>query len=189
MDAADKLEPLFSGIGLAGDAIGLIPGLQPVGLVLNIPNLLIDGYQFIRDSDNLIQGKGNWKDVGVDAFELVGGSLGAKGINYANKARLATNIDKNVARLTEQGYQARKGQLNMLMRKGMTKEEAETYIRQKAYNKAINDPSIVNMRKKAVQQQNKLNQFLPSIIRSPQNIYHAKDLELNNIVKDFINIF
>ena len=69
-----------------------------------------------------------------------------------------------------------KNKIGGLVRGGMTRQQAETYIKTKAYNKAINSPIIANMRKNANKQQNMLERFLPSLTRMPQNIYHAKDI-------------
>ena len=108
LDFADKLEPIASGIGLIGDIIGFIPGGQPIALALNVPNMLIDSYQLVRDGYNLSQGQGNMKDIGLDLLELAGSSIGAKYISNANKARLSNKIDNKINELTEQAYQARK---------------------------------------------------------------------------------
>lgn len=56
-DWSDKIEPYTSALALGTDAIGLGTNLTgigvPVGAVIagieNIPNLIVDGYQTIRD--------------------------------------------------------------------------------------------------------------------------------------------
>lgn len=66
-DWSDKIEPWTSGIGLASDAIGIgtaATGIgAPVGAIIagvgNIPNIIVDGYQTVRDWKRVYDGDYN----------------------------------------------------------------------------------------------------------------------------------
>ena len=103
-DWSDKLEPYASSIGLVGDAIGIGAGLTGIGIPVgsaiamgaNIPNVIIDGYQFVRD------GIRSYKDDGKslpntlnNLIELGLDGIGIKFLNNINKAKKAGIIPKN----------------------------------------------------------------------------------------------
>lgn len=107
-DWSDKLEPYASSIGLVGDAIGIGAGLTGIGIPAgsaiamgaNIPNVIIDGYQFIRD------GIRSYKDYGKslpnvlnDLMELGLDGIGIKFLSNINKAKKAGIIPKNTITL------------------------------------------------------------------------------------------
>lgn len=102
-DWSDKVEPYASAFGLAGDAIGLGTAVSGVGIpvgtaiagVANLPNLIIDGYQTLRDAYRTYKDKGQGaQSAAWNAGELVLDAAGLKilsNINKAAKAGIATN--------------------------------------------------------------------------------------------------
>lgn len=99
-DWSDKVEPYTSALGLAGDVIGLgaaatgigaIPGAIIAG-VANIPNTIIDGYQFGRDIYRGINDgwDENGKSVLWNGAELALDFLPVKALKYLNKAKTAS---------------------------------------------------------------------------------------------------
>lgn len=97
-DWSDKLEPWAAGVGLAGDAIGLGAAATGVGIpigtaiagVANVPNLLIDGYQTVRDAWRAYNDNG--ASLGSAAWnggELVLDATGLKFLSAINKAQKA----------------------------------------------------------------------------------------------------
>lgn len=99
-DWSDKVEPYTAALGLAGDVIGLgtaatgigaIPGAIIAGLA-NIPNTIIDGYQFGRDIYRGINDgwDENGKSVLWNGAELALDYLPVKALKYLNKAKTAS---------------------------------------------------------------------------------------------------
>lgn len=99
-DWSDKVEPYTAALGLAGDLVGLgaastgigvIPGSIIAGLA-NIPNIVIDGYQFGRDIYRGINDgwNENGKSVLRNGAELALDYLPAKALKYLNKAKTAS---------------------------------------------------------------------------------------------------
>lgn len=99
-DWSDKVEPYAAALGLTGDVIGLGTAATGVGVVpgaiiagaANIPNIVIDGYQFGRDiyrsiNDGLDE---NGKSVLWNGAELALDYLPVKALKYLNKAKIAT---------------------------------------------------------------------------------------------------
>lgn len=101
-DWSDKLEPYAAGLGLAGDAVGIGTSLTGVGVpigatiagIANVPNLIIDGYQTVRDAVRSYNDNG--QSLGSAAWnggELILDATGLKvlsSINRAKKAGVAT---------------------------------------------------------------------------------------------------
>ena len=99
-DWSDKVEPYTAALGLAGDVVGLgtaatgigvIPGSIIAGLA-NIPNIVIDGYQFGRDIYRGINDDWdeNGKSVLWNGTELALDYLPVKALKYLNKAKTAS---------------------------------------------------------------------------------------------------
>ena len=99
-DWSDKVEPYTAALGLAGDVVGLgtaatgigvIPGSIIAGLA-NIPNIVIDGYQFGRDIYRGINDSWdeNGKSVLWNGAELGLDYLPVKALKYLNKAKIAS---------------------------------------------------------------------------------------------------
>ena len=115
-DWSDKLEPYAAGLGLAGDAIGLgaaatgvgIPVATVVSGVANIPNLVIDGYQTIRDAVRSYKDNGN--SLGSAAWnggEFLLDVLGLKFLNSINKASKAGVASKKILSSTEKALSSK----------------------------------------------------------------------------------
>lgn len=70
-DWSDKIEPYVFALGLGADAIGLGTALTGVGAPIgaaiagigNIPNLIVDSYQTVRDWNRVYNNKGSIKDA------------------------------------------------------------------------------------------------------------------------------
>lgn len=99
-DWSDKIEPYTSALALAGDVVGLgtaatgigfVPGSIIAGLA-NIPNIVIDGYQFGRDIYRGINDgwDENRKSALWNGAELALDYLPVKALKYLNKAKTAT---------------------------------------------------------------------------------------------------
>lgn len=111
-DWSDKLEPYAAGLGLAGDAIGIGAGMTgigvPVGAVIsgaaNVPNLIIDGYQTLRDAYRTYNDNGASLGSALwNGGELILDAAGLKilsSINRAKKAGVATQQVLNGAERT-----------------------------------------------------------------------------------------
>lgn len=109
-DWSDKLESYAAGLGLAGDAIGLgvattgigIPVGAAIASAANIPNLVIDGYQTIRDGIRAYKDNGaSLGSAAWNAGELVLDATGLKILSSINKARSAGVVAKKVYSGTE----------------------------------------------------------------------------------------
>lgn len=99
-DWSDKVEPYTAALGLAGDVVGLGTAATGVGFVpgaiiagaANIPNIVIDGYQFGRDIYRSINDgwTENGKSVLWNGAELALDYLPVKALKYLNKAKIAS---------------------------------------------------------------------------------------------------
>lgn len=99
-DWSDKVEPYTAALGLAGDVVGLGTAATGIGVIpgaiiagaTNIPNIVIDGYQFGRDIYRSIND--GWDENGKSALwngvELALDYLPVKALKYLNKAKIAT---------------------------------------------------------------------------------------------------
>ena len=99
-DWSDKVEPYTAALGLVGDAVGLGAAATGIGVIpgsiiagfANIPNIVIDGYQFGRDIYRGINDgwEENGKSVLWNGAELVSDYLPIKVLKYLNKAKTAS---------------------------------------------------------------------------------------------------
>ena len=99
-DWSDKVEPYTAALGLVGDAVGLGAAATGIGVIpgsiiagfANIPNIVIDGYQFGRDIYRGINDgwEENGKSVLWNGAELVSDYLPVKVLKYLNKAKTAS---------------------------------------------------------------------------------------------------
>lgn len=156
-DWSDKAEPYASYIGLAGDAIGIGAGLTGIGLPIgsaiamgaNIPNVIIDGYQFIRDGIRTYKDKGkslpntlsNLAELGLDA-------LGVKALSNLNKAKKASIASKNI--ITPRQRKATSGyhRIGTGASRSRLRQKYENNIKYNAeLNKALNNSiNVLNKR-------------------------------------------
>ncbi len=140
-DWSDKIEPWVAGLGLAADAIGLGTAATGVGapigatiaLVGNVPNLLVDGYQFGRDVyRSATDGGANnvWSAVG-NGGELALDILGMKMISALNKSKIANTANKKVISSTERKALTGRGRVGTGAGRVMARNAA---MRKAAYN-------------------------------------------------------
>lgn len=115
-DWSDKVEPYTAALGLAGDVIGLgtaatgigfVPGSIIAGLA-NIPNIVIDGYQFGRDIYRGINDgwDENRKSALWNGAELALDYIPVKALKYLNKAKTATVASAKMYTATEKKSQS-----------------------------------------------------------------------------------
>lgn len=97
-DWSDKLEPYAAGLGLAGDAVGIGAGLTGIGVpvgaaiagIANVPNLIIDGYQTVRDAYRAYNDNGASLNSALwNGGELILDATGLKILSTINKSKTA----------------------------------------------------------------------------------------------------
>lgn len=183
-DWSDKIEPWTSAISLAGDAIGLTTALTgvgaPIGAVIarvgNVPNLIIDGYQTVRDWNKVYNYNGSIKDALWNTAELGLDLVGAK---FAMKGAKAINDRKFINELKykyEQELVKRNKKKWSFLKSKMTDAELAEYISQKALNAAINSKHVADIRREYPKRTRNTAQILKSVINVPQNAYHSAEL-------------
>ena len=114
-DWSDKVEPYAASLGLAGDAVGIGAGLTGVGVPVgaaiagfaNVPNLIIDGYQTVRDAYRSYKDNGASLNSALwNGGELILDAAGLKILSSINKAKRAgvaaeqvySNIERKAAK-------------------------------------------------------------------------------------------
>lgn len=156
-DWADKIEAYTAGLALAGDAIGLGTAATGVGIpvgatiagIANVPNLLVDGYQAVRDWYRTINDGGEgWQsaawNTGETLVDLIGAKYAMKGAKFMSDKAFTDELAGRIADETRK----RAGQRFLLRKKGMTNREITEYIAQKATNAAINSKAMIDAKKK-----------------------------------------
>lgn len=156
-DWADKIEAYTAGLALAGDAIGLGTAATGVGVpigatiagIANVPNLLVDGYQAVRDWYRTINDGGEgWQsaawNTGETIVDLIGAKYAMKGAKFMSDKAFTDELAGRIADETRK----RAGQRFLLRKKGMTDAEITEYIAQKATNAAINSKTMIDAKKK-----------------------------------------
>lgn len=156
-DWADKIEAYTAGLALAGDAIGLGTAATGVGIpvgatiagIANVPNLLVDGYQAVRDWYRTINDGGEgWQsaawNTGETLVDLIGAKYAMKGAKFMSDKAFTDELAGRIADETRK----RAGQRFLLRKKGMTDAEITEYIAQKATNAAINSKTMIDAKKK-----------------------------------------
>lgn len=156
-DWADKIEAYTAGLALAGDVIGLGTAATGVGVpvgatiagIANVPNLLVDGYQAVRDWYRTINDGGEgWQsaawNTGETIVDLIGAKYAMKGAKFMSDKAFTDELAGRIADETRK----RAGQRFLLRKKGMTDAEITEYIAQKATNAAINSKTMVDAKKK-----------------------------------------
>lgn len=146
-DWSDKVEPWTAGIGLAADAVGLgtaatgigAPAGAIIALAGNVPNVLVDGYQFVRDIYRSATDGGTnnvWSAVG-NGGEFALSLLGMKLISALNKSKIAHMASKKVISATERKasgelYRVGSGATRVMARKAAMRKAAYNAARKKA---------------------------------------------------------
>lgn len=156
-DWADKIEAYTAGLALAGDAIGLGTAATGVGIpigatiagIANVPNLLVDGYQAVRDWYRTINDGGEgWQsaawNTGETLVDLIGAKYAMKGAKFMSDKAFTDELAGRIADETRK----RAGQRFLLRKKGMTNREITEYIAQKATNAATNSKTMIDAKKK-----------------------------------------
>ena len=109
-DWSDKVEPYASALGLAGDAVGIGAGVTGIGIPIgaaiagaaNVPNLIIDGYQTLRDAYRAYNDNGASLNSALwNGGELILDAAGLKILSSINKAKKAGVAAKKVYSATE----------------------------------------------------------------------------------------
>lgn len=178
-DWSDKIEPWTAGLGLTFDAVGLGTAATGVGapiggtiaLIGNIPNFIVDTYQMGRDwyryyndggDDNL---KGALWNTGETALDIVGGKLAFKGAKSVNDKAFAEELKGRI----KDEIKKRQDHKLLLRKKGMTDEEIERYILQKATNAAVNSKDIIDAKRRRNARSIKQGQIIGNIMSGIQN--------------------
>lgn len=178
-DWSDKIEPWTAGLGLASDIVGLTTAATGVGapigggiaLVGNLPNFIVDLYQMGRDwyryyndggGHNL---KGALWNTGETALDIVGGKLAFKGAKSVNDKAFVEELTNRI----KDEITKRKDHRISLRKKGMTDEEIESYILQKATNSAVNSKDIIDARRRRDARIIKQGQIIGNILSGIQN--------------------
>lgn len=156
-DWSDKAEPYASYIGLTGDAIGIGTGLTGIGLPIgstiamgaNIPNVIIDSYQFIRDGIRSYKDNGkslpntlsNLVELGLDA-------LGVKALSNLNKAKKASIASKKTITLGQRKATSGYHRVGTGASRSRLRQQYENNIKYNVeLNKALNNSiNILNKR-------------------------------------------
>ena len=183
-DWSDKVEPYASAIGLVGDAVGLGTAATGVGVPIgatiaglaNIPNLIIDGYQTVRDWGRVKNDNAPIKDALWNTGELALGLFGAK---YAMKGAKHVNDRKVINEIRyryERELERRNKRKWTFLKSKMTDAQLAEYISQKAFNAAVNSKHVYDAQKEANKKADKLGRIVTHSMSMPVNAYHAKDL-------------
>lgn len=180
-DWSDKIEPYVSALGLGADAIGLGTALTGVGAPIgaaiagigNIPNLIVDGYQTVRDWNRVYNNKGSITDALWNTGELALGLFGAK---YAAKGAKAIN-DRRVLKEIQYRYEQELVKRNKrnwtFLKSKMSDEELAEYILHKSLNAAANSKHIYDAKKKAKDNNRRLGRIITYSSSIPINAYHV----------------
>lgn len=180
-DLSDKIEPYVSALGLGADAIGLGTALTGVGAPIgaaiagigNIPNLIVDSYQTVRDWNRVYNNKGSIKDALWNTGELTLGLFGAK---YAAKGAKAIN-DRRVLKEIQYRYEQELVKRNKrnwtFLKSKMSDEELAEYILQKSLNAAANSKHVYDAKKKAKDNNRRLGRVITYSSSIPINAYHV----------------
>lgn len=178
-DWSDKLEPYTAGLGLASDIVGLTTAATGVGapiggsiaLIGNVPNFIIDAYQMGRDwyryydnggGDNL---KNALWNTGETALDVIGGKLAFKGAKSVNDKAFVKELNGRI----KDEIEKRQGHKFLLRKKGMTDEEIESYILQKATNAAVNSKDIIDAKKRRNARSIKQGRIIGNALSGIQN--------------------
>lgn len=180
-DWADVLEPYTAGLGLLGDAIGIGTAATGVGIpigaaiagVSNIPNLIIDGYQTIRDWNKTINNKGEglgsalW-NTGETALDLVGMKAAMRVGKYITNKQFT---DKLAGRIQDE-LKKRQGHRVILRKKGLSNKEIDEYLLNKATNAAVNSKDIINSIRKYNEKGKRIGLITNYTVDALDNISH-----------------
>lgn len=150
-DWSDKVEPYTSALALAGDVVGLgtaatgigfVPGSIIAGLA-NIPNIIIDGYQFGRDIYRGINDgwDKNRKSALWNGAELALDYLPVKALKYLNKAKIATvapaKTYTSIERKSQSMYRVGTGAGRVQARKSFKAKTRYNQARNQAFTQAV----------------------------------------------------
>lgn len=185
-DWSDNIEPYTSAIALGADAIGLGTSfasggvLAPIGAAIagigNVPNIIVDGYQSIRDWKRTIKDgtspKQAFWNTGETILDLLGAKLALKGVKYVNDREFA----KEVKGLIQDETKRREGKRYILRKRGMSDEEITKYITLKATNTVMNSKNINTKKKETEKRTSIIGRRAGFLIGAPSNIYHASPI-------------
>lgn len=183
-DWSDKVEPYTSAIALGADAVGLGTAATgfgvPVGAAIagigNIPNLMVDGYQAVRDWYRTINDGAPISDAlwntGEFGLDALGAKYAMKGAKFVND-RLFTN---EVKILIEEELKRAGSKKYLLRKKGMTDEEIAKYLTIKATNTINNSAHIKNLKKETKEKIEKQGKIAEHLVGMPIDGYHSSNL-------------
>lgn len=180
-DWSDKIEPWTSGIGLASDAIEIgtaATGIgAPVGAIIagvgNIPNIIVDGYQTVKDWKRVYDGDYNqtgnalW-NTAETALDLPGAKFIKNGFKYSADKQFTNEVKGRI----QDEVKRRQKNAFILRKKGMSDSDIAKYTTNKANNAAINARDINQRRRIRNKKYDKRASIAAYLINSAQNTYH-----------------
>ena len=194
-DWSDKIEPWTNGIGLASDAIGIgtaATGIGvPVGAIIagvgNIPNIIVDGYQTVRDWKRVYDGDYNqtgnalW-NTAETALDLLGAKFIKKGFKYSADKQFTDEIKGRI----QDEVKRRQKNAFILRKKGMSDSDIAKYITNKATNAAINARDINQRRRERNKKYDKRALITAYLTNTAQNTYHIIPNDATRVNKPII---
>lgn len=180
-DWSDIIEPYTSMLALGADAVGLatLPSvaLAPVGAAIatvgNIPNLVVDGYQTVRDWNRTISDGAPVKNALFNTFELGLGLFGLSAINKGVKFVNDRAVSREIQGLIKDQVRRRSGQRVMLRKRGMTDAEINAYLGMKAANAVMNSRHVKDLKAESASKTKKQTAAIGYLANMPLNAYHA----------------